>query len=432
MTANKGIAAYQGFLNDKCITIAEALKPAGYTTAMVGKWHVGEAPMHWPQRRGFENFYGIPQGGGAYFYPFLADRELWENDKKITPSADFYSTDAFSDYAVDFVGRHEWASKPFFLYMAYVAPHYPLQAKKEDIEKYRGKYKAGFELMRKQRFEKQQKSGVVAGDYILSPKDKMVKEWSKLTDSQKDIQDLKMAVYAAQMESMDRGIGRVVQKLEETGQAKNTLILFLSDNGGASKDANPVNGATGPIGSKTSWTSYGTSWANVSNTPYRSYKGYTHEGGIITPLIAYYPQLITKPKVSRQPGHVTDIMPTLLELAGAAYPKEFNGRTLLSIGGQSLVPLFKNQPLKNSKSLFWEHEGNRAVRNGNWKLVSDYPGGWELYDLQRDPTELNNLSLAEPDQVKKLELLYNDWAQRSGVIPWKKLTARKNKNKQVN
>lgn len=431
MTGNRGVPAYQGFLNNKCVTIAEALKLAGYTTAMVGKWHVGEAPQYWPQRRGFENFYGIPQGGGAYFYPFLANRELWLNDKKITPPADFYSTDAFSDYAVNFIAGQKKSSKPFFLYMAYVAPHYPLQAKGEDIEKYRGKYRQAYDQIRRQRFDKQKKTGVVSPDCILSPQDKTAKDWNKLNDDQKNVQDLKMAIYAAQMESMDRGIGRVMKKLGETGQSENTLILFFSDNGGASANASHVAGATGALGSKNSWASYGKSWANVSNTPYRNYKGHTYEGGIITPLIAYYPKLITKPSVSRQPAHIIDIMPTLLELAGATYPPKFNGHELLSLSGKSLVPLFKNQLLTNYPPLFWEHEGNRAVRDSNWKLVSDYPGKWELYDLQKDPTELHDLSKAEPERVKSLEVLYNEWASRTGVVPWQKLTAKKHKIKQA-
>lgn len=425
MTGNRGVPAYQGYLNKQCITLAEALKSVGYATVMTGKWHVGDEPENWPQRRGFDNFYGIPQGGGAYFYPFLVNREVWENDHKITPDADFYSTDAFSEYAVKFIGQQQKAKNPFFLYVPYVAPHFPLQAKAEDIAKYTGKYKAGFEAIRQQRFERQKKSGIIKASVILSPRDELVKEWNQLTEAQKDTLDLKMAVYAAQVESMDRGIGKIMQKLKESGQLNNTLVLFLSDNGAESATAYPVKGASGPIGSGKSWISYGPSWANVSNTPFRLYKGRTYEGGIITPLIAHYPKLI-KAGQTDWPGHIIDIMPTLLELAGAEYPKQYNGRELIPITGKSLLPVFKGEDMKPDRILYWEHEGNRAVRQGDWKLVSRYPdNNWQLYNLSKDPTELADQSLRQPGRVKQLEKLYKEWAKNAGVMPWEELIHKK-------
>lgn len=426
MTENRGVPAYQGYLNKQCVTMAEVLKQAGYTTAMTGKWHVGERPEHWPQRRGFTHFYGIPQGGGAYFYPFLVNRQVWENDRQVTPDSNtFYSTDAFSVYAAQFIEKQKNSPSPYFLYVAYVAPHFPLQAKAEDIRRYRGKYKAGFEAIRKQRFERMKALGILSPSVSLSPTNESVKNWASLTEAEKDTLDFKMAVYAAQTESIDRGIGKIVQTLKETQQLDNTLIVFLSDNGGESAHAYPVRGATGPIGSARSWTSYGASWANVSNTPFRLYKSQTYEGGIITPLIAHYPKMIGKKQISRQPGHVVDLMPTLLELAGAKYLSTYQGNTLLPLPGESLTGVFKGNKTLPQRNLYWEHEGNRAVRSGEWKLVSRYPENrWSLYDLANDPTELNDLSKQYPDKVKKLEKQYEAWAARTGVIPWREVVRR--------
>ncbi len=420
MTENRGVPAYQGYLNKQCVTIAEVLREAGYTTAMTGKWHVGERPEHWPQRRGFTHFYGLPQGGGAYFYPFLVNRQVWENDRQVTPDSNtFYSTDAFSAYAAQFIEKQKNSSSPYFLYVAYVAPHFPLQAKAEDIRRYRGKYKAGFEAIRQQRFARMKALGILAPSVPLSPAEELVKNWESLAEAEKDTFDLKMAIYAAQVESMDRGIGKIVEQLKKTNQLNNTLILFLSDNGGESAHAYPVKGADGPIGSAKSWASYGASWANVSNTPFRLYKGLTYEGGIITPLIAHYPNKIALKQLSRQPGHIIDLVPTLLELTGARYPSTYQGNDVLPLAGESLATLFKGQQKPLNRNLYWEHEGNRAVRQGKWKLVSRYPENrWSLYDLANDPTELNDLSNRHPDKVKKFANQYETWASRTGVIPW--------------
>lgn len=422
MTQNRGYPAYQGFLNNTCVTLAEALQLAGYTTAMTGKWHVGEAPPYWPQRRGFEHFYGLPQGGGAYFYPFLVNRELWQNNRKVTPSDDFYSTDAFNSYAVSFIQEQQKETKPFFLYLAHIAPHFPLQAKPEDIAKYRGKYKGGFAATRQQRWQRQQKSSLFSSTVKAAPPDERVQNWSQLSAAEHDTLDLKMAIYAAQIECMDRGIGIMVQKLKETNQLDNTLILFFSDNGGEAETAYKVPGATGPLGSAKSWASYGPSWAYVSNTPFRKYKKFVHEGGIRTPLIVHYPALIKKPRREKQQiGHVIDIMPTLLQIAGAVYPKEYNGQVIKPMAGKSLLPIFKGEKT-GGRTLFWEHEGNRAVRNGYWKMVSTYPEDkWQLYNLQDDPTELKDVTAANPAKTESLKRLYEKWAVQNQVLPWNQI-----------
>ena len=428
MTQNRGRSAYQGYLNDQCVTLGEVLQQGGYTTAQIGKWHVGEDPAHWPQKRGFDYVYGIPQGGGMYFFPALIDRQVLENDHPATLDTTFYSTDAFNDAASRFVRRQTTSPKPFFLYLAHIAPHFPLQARPADISRYRGSYRAGFAAVRQARYRRQQQLGVLEPNTKRSPADPSVTAWESLTDAQRDTLDLKMAIYAAQIEVMDRGIGRLVQALDETKQLDNTLILFLSDNGGEATDAYPVKGATGPLGSAKSWASYGKGWANVCNTPYRRYKQQVHEGGIRTPLIVHWPKQVGRGQRSCQVGHVIDVMPTLLDLAGATYPATYNGKVILPMEGKSLVSYWKKPAQTASRTLFWEHEGNRAVRAGNWKLVSLYPANrWELYNLTNDPTELNDLAREQPDKVRELTKLYETWASRAGVAAWNDVLTQRRK-----
>ena len=428
MTENRGRPTYQGYLNDQCVTLGEALHRAGYTTAQIGKWHVGEDPAHWPQKRGFDYVYGIPKGGGMYFYPALIDRQVWENDKPVALDTTFYSTDAFNDAAARFVARLQNSPAPFFLYLAHIAPHFPLQARPEDIAHYRGKYRTGFAAIRQARYRRQQPLGVLPAHAKLSPADASVPAWESLTDAQRDTLDLKMAIYAAQIEVMDAGIGRLVQTLADTKQLDNTLILFLSDNGGEATNAYPVKGATGPLGSAKSWASYGKGWANVCNTPFRRYKQQVHEGGIRTPLIVYFPKRFGRGRKSLQVGHVIDFMPTLLDLAGATYPATYNGKSILPMEGKSLMKYWEKPVQTAPRTLFWEHEGNRATRAVSWKLVSLYPANrWELYNLVNDPTELNDLAREQPDKVRELEKRYETWASRAGVADWSDILAHQKK-----
>jgi arylsulfatase len=424
MTSDLGYETYQGFLNNKNITIAEALQKGGYTTMMTGKWHLGEPKQSWPQNRGFEHFYGVPKGGGIYFYPFLINREVMFNDQVVEADSSFYSTDAFNDYGAQFIEEHEDKDNPFFLYVAHIAPHFPLQAPKEDIARYRGKYREGFQKYRKKRFQRQKELGILPKDTQLSPSDERVERWITLSEAQKDTLDKKMATYAAQVDRMDQGIGRIIQKLKETGEFENTVILFLSDNGGVHKDLDQWNieGDDGPIGSRNSWESYSASWGNVSNTPFRLYKHWVHEGGISTPIIMHWPNVIKEHRKSRQVGHVIDVMPTLLDLAGVEYPNQYNGNNILPPEGVSLAPLIRGKDMEEDRTLFWEHEGNRAVRDGKWKLVSKYPENtWRLYNMNSDRTELHNLSSKRPALVDSLKQKYQAWAQRVGVIPWSKV-----------
>lgn len=434
MVGDAGWPGYRGYLNDRCVTIAEVLRPAGYRTLMVGKWHVGEQRPHWPTDRGFDHFYGLVSGGGNYFDPTgVRDkapdvrRVMARDDQPIYPKpGTFYLTDAFSDEAVAFIDEYGRKEAPFFLYVAYTAPHWPLHAWPEDIERYKGKYMGGWDALRQQRHQRMIEMGLVDTRWPLTPRDEECSAWSAVEN--KEEMDLKMAIYAAQIDRMDQGIGRILDKIREVGAEENTLVMFLADNGGCAEGGpfgfdQRKNGL--PPGGVDSFMSYGQSWANASNTPFRLYKHWVHEGGIATPLIVYWPAVIQEQRITHQAGHVIDIMATCVDVAGVTYPTRYQDRDILPCEGYSLVPIFRNQANIGERTLFWEHEGNRAVRQGRWKIVSKYPGNWELYDLEADRTELHNLAETQPAKVKELADLYEAWAKRCQVMAWDAVKGRK-------
>jgi arylsulfatase A-like enzyme len=426
MVGNRGYPAYQGYLNEKCVTIAEALKPAGYRTLMSGKWHVGEDRPHWPVDRGFDKHYGLISGGANYFDITKAKakgvkRKMAIDDEPYMPPKEgFYITDAFSENAVKFIDSYGRGKEPFFLYLAYTAPHWPLHAWPEDIAKYKGKYLKGWDKLRRERYERMIKMGLISKKWAMSPRDTAT--WPWVEEKDKELMDLKMAVYAAQIERMDYGIGRVLDKIKEIGAQENTLVMFLSDNGGCAEGGpvgfdNRKNGL--PPGGVDSYMSYGLSWANASNTPFRRYKHWVHEGGIATPFVAYWPALIKNGgAVTHQVGHIVDVMATCLEVAGVEYPTTYKNQEIIPLEGKSLLPIFEGRTRQGHEALYWEHEGNRAVRQGKWKLVSAHGKGWELYDLEADRTELNNLAQEYPQKVEQLRTMYQRWAERCGVLPW--------------
>lgn len=405
MIQNLGRPAYQGYLNEDCVTIAEALRPAGYKTYMSGKWHVGEQRPHWPTDRGFDRYFGLISGASNYF-KLDKGRAMAMDDKPYTPdSPTFYMTDAFTDHAVKFVEEHP-KDKPFFLYLAYTAPHWPLHAWPEDIAKYRGKYRKGWDKLRQERHERQIAMKIVDPKWGLSPRGGGIPAWDDVPESDRDLWDLRMAVYAAQIERMDRGIGRLMEKLGE-----NTIVLFLVDNGGCHEEkiGGEKPGLPGPVDS---FTSYGRAWANASNTPFRMYKHWVHEGGISSPLILHWPaQMRRAGQFDRSLAHITDIMPTCLEAAGAKYP---SGKT--PIEGKSLLGAARGKR-EVRQTIVWEHQGNRAVRDGDWKLVSQRDGAWELYNVAKDRCELKNLAEAEPARVARMVKTYDEWAARVGAVP---------------
>ena len=418
---NKGVKGpYQGYLNDECVTIAEVLRQAGYRTLMSGKWHVGENKGHWPTDRGFDRYFGLISGGANYFDITKSKakgvvRQMVADGKPYTPPKEgFYLTEAFTENAVNFIDEYGKEEQPFFMYVAYTAPHWPLHALPEDIVKYRGKYMKGWDILRQERYERMKKMGLVKDEWELSPRDKAAKAWADVDEARKDLMDHKMAVYAAQIGRMDHGIGRIIEKLTEVGKLDNTLILFLSDNGGCAETGiwgfdNRKNGL--PPGGVDSYMSYGLSWANASNTPYRLYKKNAHEGGIATPLIAHWPAGIrSRGRIVNHVGHVIDVMPTLCQAAKTKYPDEFNGRKIKSVDGKSFLDVLKGKKNAPHDTICWEHYGNKAVRQGKWKLVSVNKSKWELYDLDKDRTELNNLSEKYPDKVAELIEIYKAWA----------------------
>lgn len=423
MVGDYGVPSYQGRLNDQCVTIAEVLRPAGYTTLATGKWHVGSERGHWPLDRGFDRYFGTPSGGGFYFKEAIEFRKRFVtlgNDELEFPD-DGYVTDLFTEYAIHFVDEAAKGAKPFFLYLAHIAPHWPLQAKPKDIAKYQGRYDVGWDTIRAERYRRQLESGLIDRQWKLSPRHKDAKPWAEMPETKRADLSHRMSVYAAQIDSIDQNVGRLTAKLKELGEFENTIILFLSDNG-CSAEGGPGGFRRGdrskPIGTGATYASAGLEWANVSDTPFQKFKMSTHEGGISTPLIVHWPAgLKRQGDFERTPGHVVDLMPTCLDLAAASYPAEKNGKRLKPLAGHSLIPALQEKEIERD-GIFWEHQGNKAVRVGDWKLVKSHNKPWQLFDLARDRTELNDVASQHPQRVRDLQDRWNAWARESGVLPW--------------
>jgi arylsulfatase A-like enzyme len=413
MVQDRGYPSYRGYLSERCVTIAEVLRQAGYRTCMSGKWHVGENRPHWPLDRGFDRYYGLISGASNYF-TLSPGRKMARDNTPISPE-DFYITDAFSDNAVQFIGEYARHRSPFFLYVAYTAPHWPLHAPPEDIVRYKGKYRIGWDALREKRHKRMIEMGIVRKEWGITPRDPRAPAWP---DAQhKEWEDMRMAVYAAQIDRMDQGIARIIARIKEVGAEENTLVMFLADNGGCAEELGGNKPGIMP-GPAETYMSYGLPWANASNTPFRRYKHWVHEGGIATPFIAYWPSVIKPGQITHQVGHVIDVMATCADVAGAQYPETYNEKDITPLEGKSLLPILRGKQRPGHEAVFWEHEGNKAVRQGKWKLVSMHPQGWELYDLEADRTELNNLAEKLPEKAKELASLHDHWAQRCGVMPW--------------
>lgn len=455
MTHDDGIEGYRGDLNPNTLTIAEALKSGGYATYMSGKWHVSgnvepDGPKHsWPNQRGFDDFYGIITGAASYYQP----RTLTRNNVAIEPEGeDFYFTDAISNEAVRQIQEHAAGknNKPFFQYVAYTAPHWPLHAFEEDIEKYYGRFDSGWDKLREERIDRMIETGIIHKNWKLSDRDPEVCPWQEAENKKWEAR--RMEVYAAQIDRMDQGIGRITDALKQTNQFENTIIVFLADNGGCAeelgggsdswvrrlvenapyvgtlktRDGRPVRFGNDPDvipGPEDTYSSYGLPWANVSNTPFRMYKHWVHEGGIATPFIFHWPAGISvRGELRDQAAQLPDVMATFLEIAGVDYPDSYHGHKIKPMEGFSMVPTFSNRP-HGRDVLYWEHEGNRAVRKGKWKLVAKKNQPWELYDMDADRSELHDLSQDNPEIVSDLTRLYNVWAERCGVLEFDDLRA---------
>jgi len=421
---------YQGFLNQTCVTIAEALRESGYQTFMTGKWHVGTRPGQRPWERGFDRYFGILGGASNHFRP---GKQLHYGERSFDPPEDFYTTDYFSRYAATFI-REAGRERPFFLYVAYTAPHWPIQAWPEDIDRYRGRYRMGWDELRRLRFARQKELGLFSNSLRLSPRHPESYAWEEA--DQEDMA-LRMAVYAAMIDRVDQGIGQLLAALRETGETEDTLILFLSDNGGCAEPYGRNRDNQVPPGPKESRTGYFLPWANSSNTPFRLFKHWVHEGGIATPLIASWPGKTPAGRINTtRTGHVKDIMATCLDAAGARYPATHDGNDVQPTEGRSLLPSMLDPEFASNEPIYWEHEGNRAIRDGGWKLVSYYneiheemgrvgagrrTGQWQLYNLESDRTELLDLSAIYPRKTEELSGKWEAWASRVGALDWEEL-----------
>ena len=473
------IPGYRGDLNHQSVTIAEVLKTAGYKTYISGKWHVTKQledvdslKYNWPRQRGFDKFYGTIIGAGSFWDPYTLTR----NNTYITPENDpvykpdhYYYTDAISDNAVKYLEQYKSESegKPFFMYVSYTAAHWPLHAPDDEIEHYKGKYDQGFDAIRQKRVERLKKMGLINKKWEIT---KAVARWDTL--SNKAWHARNMEVYAAMITRMDKGIGKIIKKLELTSELENTLVIFLQDNGAAAEELEWVKNrealdtlSTVPLyqamekdeiqndmvpnqnrngypvimqskkvlsGSDETYNAYGPTWANTSNTPFRKFKHWVNEGGISSPLIVQWPSRINaKDGIRHQLSHLIDIMATCVDVAGATYPLEYKGNVIMPMEGKSLLPVFLNNEKINRDAIFFEHEGNRAVRQQKWKLVSkaqDQPqyyikidslpiDQWELFDMEKDRTETTDLAWQNPEIVRELSNKWYQWAKRTNTVP---------------
>jgi arylsulfatase len=464
-TENYKETGYADDLSKNAVTMAEVFQSAGYATYMTGKWHIAKNlgrttdSSNWPCQRGFQRYFGTLNGSGSYYDPGT----LISNNKFIAPpTKDFYYTNAISDTAVKFI-RENPNGKPFFFYIAYTAAHWPLHAPESEIKKYKGQYDKGWDYIREQRFNKLKKLGIISANCVLTERGVTIPAWND--EPMKEWQAKRMEVYAAMIDIMDQGIGRIITALEQKGELENTVIFYMHDNGGCAepldsnvpevpltseqkvvkpysydsifldkkpvytRDGNFVRSGKGVIpGPANTFTAYGEEWANVSNTPFRLYKHWVHEGGIASPLIIHWPKgIAAKGKLFKQPSHLIDVMATCIDIVQLNYPKEYHQNLIQPFEGKSLKPAFANKPIERA-FIFWEHEGNRAIRVANWKLVSrtkknkafstEDEAAWELYDMDIDPTEMKNLAKTYPDKVTELAQLWEKEAQRTSAKPW--------------
>lgn len=438
MTLDQQLLGYRGSVGDDAVTLGEALQAAGYRTFLSGKWHLGTSD---PTARGFEEFYGTLSSAGTFWDPAHYLRLPSDRPARAYPPDEFYGTDALADHALDFLDRAATTpDRPWFLYLAFNAPHFPLQARPEDIARYEGRYAAGWDTVRAARLARMKALNLVPPDLTepsfsdyttyANTAQAPIPAWASLPPARRADLARRMAIYAAMVDRLDAAVGRVIDRLRARGEFENTLIVFTSDNG-ACAEWGPYgfDGISGPrvdlhegaalaaMGGPGTYHSVGAGWAAVSNTPWRLFKHYTHEGGIRVPCIVSWPAAIrARGKLDSTPAHLIDIMPTVLDAAHASYPAQRAGRTTAPPAGESLRFLWSGGALPE-RELFFEHEGNRAVRAGGRKLVAQRDRPWELYFLPEDPTEERNLAAAQSTRVRELAARWNAWAERQRVLP---------------
>jgi len=440
MVGRSGNGLYDGLFSRNAITLAEGLGNAGYDTYLSGKWHLtawrpgsGTMAEDGPTGRGFDRFYGTIMSIRGYYNP----PSLMEDGRELPPTeGDYHYTDAISDKAVEYIEQQD-PDSPYFLYVAYAAPHFPLHAREEDIARYRGRFMEGWDALREERYRRMVELDLIDPDWPVPEPDPRQPDWDAVDPAYLAWFDERMAVYAAMIEQMDRGIGQIIDAVDARGELDNTIVIFLSDNGACAEEIGPGQALGGGVARETragepvrlgndpsivpgpedTYASVGLEWAAYSNTPFRYFKSFVHEGGIATPLIVSWPGRIES-AIVREPGHIIDIMPTLLELAGAEYPEELNGYPIQPVEGRSLVPLFVGESRPDAVYV-WEHEGNRAIRDGDFKLVSSFGNDWELFDMRIDRLEAIDLSDEMPDTAAAMIERYEAEAARIGIQPWR-------------
>ncbi|MEZ6124413.1 MAG: arylsulfatase [Planctomycetaceae bacterium] len=428
MTADQNAPGYRGQLNSQCVTIGEVLKSAGYFTAMTGKWHVGFEHGVTPWGRGFDRSLNLPAGGLHFSNQtgskgdtklFLNGNEIARDDARFNPP--WYGSDMWTRQGIEFIDEALAEKKPFFWYLAHTAPHFPCMAPEATIARYRGRYLSGWDQLREERYARQKASGLIDAGWALTSRQEDIPAWDSLNENDRKRYDDMMAIYAAMLDEVDRNIGVLVDALKQRDQLENTLILFLSDNGGNAEAGVPGKYQGDHPGDPHSDVFIGKCWAHLNNTPFRKYKHFNHEGGIATPLIAHWPAGIkSKPESGwiTTPVHLIDLMATCVDLADATYPRSFGGHDILPAEGQSLKPLLTGDGIFADRNLYWEHEGNAAIRKGDRKLVrAGIKGPWELFDLKTDRTEQHNLAADFPDEVKELTESWRTWARRVNAMP---------------
>ncbi len=407
------------------LTFPQLFKKSGYNTGMIGKWHLSNHPLDW----GFDKYFGHLSGASDY----IGGNSTWhygrESFNDFGPTAEeFYATDAMTDYAIEFINEFKKdEEKPFVLYIAYNAPHSPLQAPEALVRKYRGRYTEGWEKIQQKIFENQLRLGVITEGTQLPPWPAHHRKWEHTTDLEKSWEDYRRAIYAAMVESLDDNIGRLVDEMMRLGEWENTVFMFLSDNGADSRE---LSRRANLLPWEANFDLHiGTEWAGVANTPFRWYKQNQHAGGIATPMIISWPNGLKVNGWSDFRGHIVDIYPTLLELSGVNYPQQYNGNMTLPLEGVSMYPLIKGENQQREKSIYLKYASNKGIIDGNMKLVSARKGPWELYDLDKDPTELNDLAYDRPDKVVELSEKWIEIAKKDGnsvqdsgvnkeMIPW--------------
>jgi arylsulfatase len=438
MVQDLGQPGYRGRLSEEGATIAEVLKPAGYKNFLSGKWHVGTND---PTARGFDEFYGTLISASTFWDPSRYIRLPRTSQARSYEPGAFYGTDALTDHALDFMREaRETEHRPWFLYLAYNSPHFPLHARPEDIAKYATRYSAGWDVLREERLARMKRLGMTRASTKLSPRSRywgyqetaprQNPAWNSIPEERRADLAMRMAIYAAMVDRMDQNIGRIISDLRTSGQLQNTLILFLSDNGACAEwDPWGFDGSSGPnnilhrggdlgkMGGPGTYHSAGSGWANASNTPWSLYKHYTNEGGISAPCILHWPERIRRPgAIEKTPAHLIDLMPTIVEATGVKYPARLGSREILPMAGLSLMPTLRGARMP-SRTLFFEHEGHRAVREGRYKITALRGEPWCLYDMEKDRTETQDLSSKYPNLVRELGRKWDAWAAQNNVTP---------------